>query len=99
MVENEYIACSAIWFDDGNFHEHQPFNIKSGYVICGLRHHNCFSTAYILDPERSYIKHKQIQGFLTNTNNFVDRTKAAEIAYAANQIELEIDRLYSEDLY
>ena len=46
-----YITCSAIWFKDGIKHDHQPFNIETGFVICGHSHHNCFMTAYILNKD------------------------------------------------
>jgi hypothetical protein len=39
------------------------------------------------------------QGFLTNTNRFVDRKEAGQIAFAAGQTEELKTTLYSEDLY
>lgn len=39
-LKEEYIICSAIHFDDSKEHVHQPVNIKSGYVVCGRRHHS-----------------------------------------------------------
>lgn len=54
-----YITCSAIWFKDGIHHDHQPFNIETGFVICGHRHHNCFMTAYILNDNEK-VKNIQI---------------------------------------
>lgn len=38
-------------------------------------------------------------GFMTNLNNFVDRKKAAIIAFNANQIETETKLLFSEHLW
>lgn len=97
----EYILCSAIWFDDGeDTYNHQPINIKTGYVVCGQRHHNCFNTKAILQgvkTERNTID--DVQGFLTNKNRFVGREEAAIIAFNANQIKKEKQTLYSEDLY
>ncbi len=98
----EYILCAAIHFKDGLKHEHQPKNIESGHVICGRRHCNCFQTHYILSDNRP----EHIQGFITNTNRFVDRKEAYKIAFEANQIigpnkgysENSIG-LTSEDLY
>lgn len=40
----EYILCASIHFDDGKVHEHQPKNIKTGFVVCGRRHHNYYNT-------------------------------------------------------
>ena len=102
-MKKEYVLCSAIYFDDGIKHEQQPKNIKTGYVICGRRHHNCFATAHLLDPEHNYIKHEKEQGFLTNLDRFVDRKEGLKIAVESNQVldinEVRGDRLYSEDLY
>jgi len=44
---------------------------------------------------------ENIQGFLTNTNRFVDREEGAKIALSCGQIkELKYGSiLYSEDLY
>lgn len=97
MLKNtkEYILCSAIWFDDGVKYPHQPKNIDTGYVICGRRHHNCFTIRSIItndDNERE-------QGFLTNTDRFVDREEAGRIAYEAGQIKEKNNFLYSEDLW
>jgi hypothetical protein len=44
LIWREYVAMSAIWFDDGHEHWGQPFNIKSGFVITGKRHDNCYAT-------------------------------------------------------
>lgn len=97
----ERILCAAIWFDDGiGSYVHQPKNIKTGFVVCGRRHHNCFTTVAMISgikKERKYIN--EIQGFLTNTDMFVDREEAAKIALDANQITIKKKELYSEDLY
>jgi len=97
----EYILCAAIWYDDGVFYEHQPFNIKTGFVICGHRHHNCFMTAYILNKDKKLQGYNEIQGFVTNTNNFVDRAEAFRIAKAADQIlpDSSVYRFEQADLY
>jgi hypothetical protein len=39
------------------------------------------------------------QGFLTNTDRFVEREEAAQIAFEAGQIKQHKIVLYSEDLY
>lgn len=91
----EYIICSAVHFNDGVKREHQPKNIDMGLVVCGRRHHNCYTTA-------SYIniaKRGSIQGFLTNLDNFVDRIEAAKIAYESGQTDKQVLTLISEDIY
>lgn len=101
----EKILCAAIYFNDGNHHEHQPKNITEGFVVCGRRHHNCYITTYILTGGESMVikmseaNGRAIQGFITNTNRFVDRKEGGEIALAAKQIERQTTCLFSEDLY
>lgn len=95
--KQEYIICAAIWYKDKKKHEHQPLNIDSGFVVCGRRHHNCFMTVSILcEPLKKIV---QIQGFLTSKNNFVERDKAAIIAFIAGQTVKPCKILFSEDLY
>lgn len=81
----EYILCAAIHFRNGVEHVHQPKNIKSGFVITGSRHHNCYITlqnvAVALGLEGMAKKamgkmERDCQGFITNFDRFVDRKKA-----------------------
>ena len=101
MNKKEYILCSAIHFDDGIEYAHQPNNIKTGYVICGMRHHNCFMTlAIISNRNETQLDYEKEQGFLTNINRFVDRKEGMLIAVNSGQVEKsEKLSLYSEDLY
>ncbi len=94
-----YIACSAIWFDDKLEYEHQPFNIKSGFVICGHRHHNCFMTAHIINENKKIIGLQKVQGFITSGNEFVDRVEGAAIAFYSGQTKELCKKLFSEDIY
>lgn len=97
----EKILCAAIHYDDGENYIHQPKNIQSGFVVCGRRHHNCIMTKSILSGQQdteSGLK-SYTQGFITNTDRFVDRKEGAEIAYYAKQINEPVLTLYSEDLY
>lgn len=94
-----YIICSAIWFCDGKIYDHQPFNIKSGFVIAGHRHHNCFMTAYILNKDEKIQGTKDVQGFITSDNRFVDRKEGGQIAFDAKQTKELKTMLFSEDLY
>lgn len=98
----EYILSAAVYFDDKQKHTHQPKNIETGFVISGRRHHNCFMTACILDSEMKYKKFKQIQGFITNSDRFIDRKEACIVAKKAGQVKDEpsiLLELFSEDLY
>ena len=97
--DKNYIVCAAIWYNDGNEHVHQPFNIESGFVICGHRHHNCFATAYILNEGEKLKGLDEVQGFITIGNEFVGRTEAGIIAFKAGQTEDLCDKLFSEDIY
>jgi hypothetical protein len=96
----ERIICAAIWFDDGRDYVHQPKNISSGFVIAGMRHHNCFNTVSILTADiEHHTQYEKEQGFITTHNRFVDREEGAKIAYDAGQIKIELKKLFSEDLY
>ena len=100
----ERILCAANHYDDGIEHDHKPRNIKTGFVVCGRRHHNCINIfAMIVGfpyTEEAHTLHRtEEQGFITNLDRFVTREEAAEIALAAGQIEKKIITLYSEDLY
>ena len=105
MNREEYILCAANHYNDEKKHEHQPKNIETGFVICGRRHHNCIMTFAIMvgfpyDENAHKLMATEIQGFLTNTDRFVTREEAANIAILANQVQDEtIIELFSEDLY
>ena len=104
----EKILCSAIWYEKLPVVNTEidnsvilPKNIKSGFVICGFRHHHCIILKSILTGKRDAECGEHIQGFLTNKNRFIDRIAGAIIASKSGQIK-EIShgqRLYSEDLY
>lgn len=98
----EKILCAAIWYNDGKAHQEQPINIESGYVWCGRRHHNVILLRKELTGESTVTR--QGQGFLTDTDRFVDRQEAYKIARDAGQLLLgdyqkEPYMLTSEDLY
>jgi len=110
VIDSTYIICSAIWFNDGKKHNHQPKNIKSGFVIACRRHHNCYSSFQSIGKSLGYdktlivkkgvtLEQRETQGFLTNTDLFVDRNRAGKIAFLANQTKELKTRLFSEDLY
>ena len=104
----EWVLCSAIWFDDGRVYGGQPVNIKSGFVVLGHRHFNVYAELQTLlkflgcDEEeiKKFLKIEKAQGFLTSKNRFVNREEAYKIALRAGQVEEKDDkRLFSEDLY
>ncbi len=104
IKETEYILCAAIHFDDGKHHDHQPKNIKTGFVICGRRHHNCFASVMSLigiDGCISLKEDDQIQGFLTSKDIFLNREEAYILAKSCGQIGGDDGEkeLYSEDIY
>lgn len=95
------ILCAAIHFDDGEIHFHTPKNIKTGFVMCGHRHHNCFASLAATVSKEQFIEFNQnnVQGFLTDTNEFVSRKDGAIIAKLAGQCNDDVEILFSEDLY
>ena len=109
MEKREYILCAANHYDDGIEHVHQPKNIKTGFVICGQRHHNCIYTFSLIQKDVNRedtvkLMRSEVQGFLTNTNRFVNRKSAELIAVDAGQVVKEnlhhqLIGLFSEDLY
>jgi hypothetical protein len=109
MKAEEYILCAAIWVQDGKWYPHQPKNIGSGMVIAGRRHHNCFATLLLAGEGKKIhllTDGDKGQGFITNTNRYVDRKEGFKIAKAANQLlnpnlysTTEENILTSEDLY
>ncbi len=103
MGTQETIVRSAIWFDDGVERAHLPNNIKTGIVVCGLRHCNCFTVLADIYPDLRYKKEGNIQGFLTSKNEFVSRQVAATIAISSGQINelryLKPNKLDSSDIF
>lgn len=106
----EKIACSAIWFDDKQKHDNQPLNILSGFVVCGLRHNNCYGTLHAVNnfatkEERlrwfEKLEKRETQGFLTTSNRFVNRSEAYKIAKESGQLKLAntARKLHSEDIF
>lgn len=110
-MNNEFIVCAAIWYDDGVKHPIQEvYNIPSGFVICGFGHACMIS---IIPTNNSLRKKEGIayhdrdfevhQGFMTSSGRFVEREEALQIAIKAHQVikgkTYGKDILYSEDLY
>jgi hypothetical protein len=116
MGSDEYILSAAIWVPDGIKHRYQPYNVDNGLVLCGWRHPTIRPQIVALyypnwmnehdlpieEQPRVQTLRKEVQGFITNTNRFVDRIEGREIAIAANQVlDMKIlgSELFSEDLY
>ena len=103
----EFILCAAIHYKDGKVHTHQPVNIESGLVICGMRHCNCYSvlSGLLGDFDGKLLVGRDGQGFITSHDRYVDRQEAFLIAKANNQIHHKLfdnddtGTLCSEDLY
>jgi hypothetical protein len=108
MDKKEYILCAAVWYKDiklkKDIPQVLPKNCDRGLVVLGHRHGQAMWTMSCLTGLRSVEnaddgvgEHKQ--GFLTNTNRFVDREEGGQIAFAAGQTKDLRTTLYSEDLY
>lgn len=111
-TEKEYILCAAIWAKEIPLQKVIPHvlpkNCDSGIVVLGHRHSQCIWTIGCLTGLRC-VKNapdgigESIQGFLTNTNRFVDREEGFIIAKSSGQLNNRergaSETLYSEDLY
>jgi len=110
-MNKEFIICAANYYNDGKTHSCCPVNIRQGFITCGIRHRNCISTfaqivGFPYSEEAQALQYMEVQGFLTNTNRFVDRKEAYTIAFNADQIigpnkgyPTNSIGLTSEDLY
>ena len=108
MDKKEYILCAAVWYQDiklkKDIPQVLPKNCDRGLVVLGHRHGQAMWTMSCLTGLRSVENAEDgvgehEQGFLTNTNRFVDRKEAGQIAFDAGQTEDLRTTLYSEDLY
>ena len=99
----EYILCAAIWYKKQPTPKIQVLNIDEGLVMCGHRHGHIIHQFVALTGKRSIKTEcgEYVQGFITNTDRFVDRKEAALIAICANQVNVTKvgKELFSEDLY
>lgn len=79
-----------------------PKDSEYPQIVCGKRHCDCFE--WMFKHQVEYDKNTQEQGFLTSTNQFVDRYEAMNIALDWGQVSAEdshesCQQLYSEDLW
>jgi len=107
-MNKEYIICAAIWYRELPTQHFLPVNITEGIVICGHRHGHCIDLLKTMCNLRTTKLGPDsvgttVQGFLTNTNRFVSRKNALQIAKDANQLinpsYITGNELYSEDIY
>ena len=110
MIDNnkEFIICAANYYDNGEEQSFSPRNTKTGFVVCGRRHHNCINifsriVGFPYDEKGLELLRTEVQGFLTNKDRFVTRLEALEIARESGQIITgegnPVLGLFSEDLY
>lgn len=105
-MNKERILCAAVWYEEipikiEIYDNVNPINIDKGLVFCGFRHCHCMYTMVSVTGLSSISSSvgKEVEGFLTSKNRFVNRSEAAKIAIEAGQIQTETPRLFSEDLY
>ena len=105
-MNKERILCAAVWYEEipikrEIYDNVNPINIDKGLVFCVFRHCHCMYTMVSVTGLSSISSSvgKEVQGFLTSKNRFVNRSEAAKIAIEAGQIQTETPRLFSEDLY
>lgn len=113
MIKKQFILSAAIHYDDGTKHKQQPDNIRTGFIITGRRHSDCYATleaiASMCDETmkkiNKIIHNRTHQGFITSENRYISRAEAFKIAKENNQIihhmfdDIEEGTLTSEDLY
>ena len=61
-----------------------PIDSEYPQIVCGKRHCDCFE--WMFKHQVEYDKKTHEQGFLTDTNEFVDRYEATKIAWHNHQI-------------
>ena len=79
-----------------------PKDSEYPQIVCGKRHCDCFE--WMFNHRVEYDKTTHIQGFLTNTDQFVDRYEAMNMALDWGQVSKDDgfhsgQQLYSEDLW
>lgn len=81
--------------------KYRPLDSKSFMIVIGKRHSDIWE--WLFNNKIQYDKDSVIQGFFTDTNQFVDRYEAKKIAVEANQLivpeEETYQELYSEDVW
>src|SRR6478752_8153270 len=105
-MKGEFIICAAIHIDDKMEHLAQPPNVKTGFVVCGRRHSDCYQTIIFLRGDIddffkslgiSAADQRKCQGFMTSNNRYVDRREAYKLAKENNQIEYGGEAIENDD--
>ena len=108
-MKKEFVLCAAIWINDGLIYDMQPDNIKTGFIICGRRHSDCYQTIKSLTGQTpserigtlinsmSEEEVRDYQGFMTSTNRYVNRKEGWQIAKANNQIQFGLKASENEE--
>lgn len=108
-MEKEFILCAAIWINDGIYHDEQPVNIETGFVVTGRRHNNCYATISAIsklsvnetigDLIKKLSKEdlRKHQGFITSTDRYVNRQEGFKIAIENNQIQYGLNAMDLND--
>lgn len=98
--KTEYVMCAANYYDDGNDHFMQPYNIDKGFIIGGWRHPSAGHSYLGANLEAPHWD-RCIQGFLTTKNRFLTRAEALELVLSTKQLDKPLigSELTSEDLW
>ena len=96
----EHVMCAANYYNDGEEHMFQPYNIDKGFIVGGWRHPCCGMTYMALNPNAERWDNC-VQGFLTTKNRFLTRAEALELVISTGQLTKPIigGELTSEDLW
>lgn len=97
---DEYVMCSANYYNDNIDHLYQPYNIDKGFVIGGWRH-SCCGMAYLGANTQAKSWDTCTQGFLTTKNRFLTREEALSLVKENGQLTKPLigGVLTSEDLW
>lgn len=84
MSKKEKIVCAAVRFEK----EHVRTGIESNInVLCvNYADENIEEARFRFENNPYYFVNREIEGFITNKNRFVDQREAMKIALKANQI-------------
>ncbi len=84
MSKKEKIVCAAVRFEK----EHVRTGIESNInVLCvNYGDENIEEARFRFENNSYYFVNREIEGFITNKNRFVDQREAMKIALKANQI-------------
>lgn len=99
-LKPEQVMCAANWYPELPTPHYNPSNIDKGIVFSGVSHVHCLHQMVAMTGKRQS-EVKEVDGFLTTHNRFIDRKEAAKIALEQGQIKklrYSSTDLFSEDL-